>query len=169
MWTPKHRGTNRHSGRQFNANPGQGRFRWKGPDPYCAFQWSVEIDGVTAAHFQEVSGLSTQTEVVKFREGGLNDREHQLMGQTSFSNIVLKNGMTDNAALFNWRAQVDSPGRSGARRNGSIILLDGNSGELVRWNFIRGWACKWEGPTLTGQSAITIETLEIAHEGLRRG
>ncbi len=168
MWTPSFNGTNRHSGRQFNNSPGAGRFRWKGPDPYCAFQWKVEIDGLTVAHFQEASGLSVQTEVVKHREGGLNDREHMLMGQTTYTNIVLKNGMTNDPSLFNWRAQVDSPGRASARKNGSIVLLDGLTGELVRWNFVRGWPCKWEGPTLTGQSAISIETLEITHEGLRR-
>ena len=132
MWTRRFKGTNRHSGRQFNAT--SGRFRWKGPDPYCAFQWKVEIDGLIIAHFQEASGLSVQTEVVKFREGGLNDREHMLMGQTSYTNIVLKNGLTDDPALFNWRAQVDTPSRASARRNGSIVVLDGLTGELIRWS-----------------------------------
>jgi len=141
---------------------------WKGPDPYCAFQWKVEIDGIVVAHFQEVSGLSAQSEVVKFREGGLNDREHMLMGQTTYSNIVLKNGMTNDRTLFDWRKSVDGPGRASARKNGSIVIMDGVSGELVRWDFLRGWPCKWEGPALTGQSAITIETIEIAHEGLSR-
>lgn len=168
MWTREFRGTNRHSGRQFNANAADKRYRFKGPDPYCAFQWVVEIDGLAVAHFQEVSGLSIETEVVKFREGGLNDREHPLMGATSYSNIVLKNGLTDSSVLFNWRALVDRPNRSSARKNGSIILLDGPVNELVRWNFRRGWPCKWEGPTLTGQAAITIETIEIAHEGIWR-
>mgnify|MGYP001942652240 CR=1 FL=1 len=168
MWTRDFKGTNRHSGRQFNARTGEERRRFRGPDPYAAFQWKLEIDGLVVAHFQEVSGLSIQTEVVKFREGGLNDREHMLMGGTSYSNIVCKNGMTDSAELYNWRAKVDSPGRASARRNGSIIMLDGKTTELLRWNFVRGWPCKWEGPTLTGQGAITIETVEIAHEGLRR-
>lgn len=168
MWTRRFRGTNRHSGRQFNAKPGDGRFRFAGPDPYCAFQWKVEIDGLVVGHFQEVTGLSVQTEVVKFQEGGLNDREHHLMGQTSYANLVLKNGLTDSAALFEWRAMVDTPGRAGARRNGSLVLLDGTVKELVRWNFVRGWPCKWEGPAFTYQSAIAVETLEIAHEGIRR-
>jgi phage tail-like protein len=120
------------------------------------------------AHFQEASGLSVQHEVVKFKEGGLNDREHMLMGPTTYSNIVLKNGMTDDRQMFDWCKKVEGPNRAEARLNGSIIIMNGLTEELVRWNFIRGWPCKWEGPALTGQSSITIETIEIAHEGLRR-
>ena len=167
MWTPDFDGMNRHGGRKYNT--GKGRMYFKGPDPYAAFQWKIEISGVTLAHFQEVTGLVVQTEVVKFREGGQNDFEHMLMGQTTYSNIILKHGLTDNTALFKWKETTNDPfGRFTARRDGSIVLLDGPTAELARWNFTRGWPCKWTGPTFTGQSAITIETLEIAHEGLTR-
>ena len=168
MWTPDFDGTNRHAGRKFNANLGAGRKYYAGPDPFVAFQWKIEISGVTLAHFQEVSGLTVQTEVVKFREGGQNDYEHMLMGQTTYTNIVLKHGVTANKALFDWKDSTTKFGRGGARRDGSIVLLDGKTAELARWNFTRGWPCKWDGPTFTGQSAIAIERVEIAHEGLTR-
>lgn len=37
---------------------------------------------------------------------------------------------------------------------------------MLRWNFVRGWPAKWEGPALNAASEVAIETLEIAHEGL---
>lgn len=147
----------------------QGRFRYRGPDPYVAFHWKLEISGLTFGHFFEVTGLDSQTEVVKYREGGRNENEHHLMGQTTYSNITFKHGMTDNRTLSEWRGKVDSFfGRPMARRDGSIIMLNFNQ-EMARWNFKRGWPCKLQGPTLTGfNSMITVETLEIAHEGLER-
>lgn len=147
-----------------------GRFYYRGPDPFCAFHWKLEVSGLTFGHFFEVTGLEVQTEVVKYREGGRNENEHHLMGQTTYSNVVFKHGLTDNTTLSDWKAKVDSMfGRMGARKDGSIILLDQATNELARWNFKRGWPCKWQGPTLTGfNTLITIETLEIAHEGLER-
>ena len=53
------------------------------------------------------------------------------------------------------------------RRSGTIILLDESGQPVLRWNFVRGWPAKWEGPTLNAKaSEVAIETLEIAHEGL---
>jgi len=46
-------------------------------------------------------------------------------------------------------------------------LLDEQRQEVLRWNFKRGWPCKWTGPSLNAKSnEIAIETLEICHEGL---
>ena len=53
------------------------------------------------------------------------------------------------------------------RRSGSIVLLDEAGKQVLRWNFVRGWPAKWEGPDLNARAnEVAIETLEIAHEGL---
>ena len=38
-------------------------------DPYGQFNFLIEIDGVTRAGFSEVSGLTTDTNVIEYREG----------------------------------------------------------------------------------------------------
>ena len=38
-------------------------------DPYGQFNFLVEIDGVIHAGFSEVSGLSTDSNVMEYREG----------------------------------------------------------------------------------------------------
>jgi phage tail-like protein len=39
--------------------------------------------------------------------------------------------------------------------------------EVMRWNFVRGWPCKWSGPGLNAKNnEVAMETLEICHEGL---
>jgi phage tail-like protein len=134
-------------------------------DPYKAFTFLVEIDGIARAAFSEVSGLESETAVIEYRLGGELNTVRKLAGLTKYSNIVLRRGVTKDDELWNWRqAVVDG---NVERRNGSITLLDDARNEVVRWNFRNGWPCKWEGPALNAKSnEVAIETLEIAHEGL---
>jgi phage tail-like protein len=135
-------------------------------DPYKAFNFRVEIDGMTAA-FTEVSGLESEIEAIDYREGGEENRVRKLPGLRKYSHIVLKRGLTADADLWNWHKQVLDGNIH--RRNGSIIVLDDQGQERVRWNFVNSWPCKYIGPTLNAKSAdVAIETLELAHEGLER-
>jgi phage tail-like protein len=134
-------------------------------DPYKAFIFLVEIDGIARAAFSEVSGLESETAVVEYRMGGEPNTVRKLPGLTKYANIVLRRGVTKDDELWNWRkAVVDG---NVDRRNGSITLLDDSHNEVVRWNFYNGWPSKWEGPALDAKAnEVAIETLEIAHEGL---
>jgi phage tail-like protein len=135
-------------------------------DPYKAFNFLVQIDGVTRAGFSEVSGLDSETVVIEYRSGGENV-VRKLPGLTKFGNIVLRRGVTQDDELWNWRQSVVDGNVD--RRNGSIVLLDDQRTEVVRWNFRNGWPCKWEGPGLNAKTnEVAIETVEIAHEGLER-
>ena len=43
----------------------------------------------------------------------------------------------------------------------------GPNGAEAKWLFSGGWICKWEGPDLDAtKNEISIESIEIAHEGL---
>lgn len=135
-------------------------------DPYGQFNFLVEIDGVIQAGFSEASGLSTDTNIIEYREGNeQHGTTRKLPGLMKYANIVLKRGYTANKALWNWRKKVID-GRT-QRASGSIILLDEARQPALRWNFREGWPSKWEGPGLNGKtSEVAIETMEIAHEGL---
>ena len=136
-------------------------------DPYKAFSFRVEIDGLTAASFSEVSGLESEVEVIDYREGGEPARVRKLPGLRRYTNIVLKRGLTQDTELWNWYKQVLDGDVH--RRNGSVILLDEQGHEQVRWNFVDSWPCKYVGPTLNAKSSeVAIETLELAHEGIER-
>ncbi|MFZ0388947.1 MAG: phage tail protein [Calditrichia bacterium] len=140
----------------------------KRTDPYGAYHYLVEIGGVIAAGFSEVSGISRETQVEDYQEGGLNEFVHRLPGPARFQNIVLKRGITDSGELFQWHQEVIS-GKI-RRRNGSIILQDNAGEERWRWNFIEAYPAKWSGPSLqAGSSAVAIETLELAHHGFSKG
>ena len=74
-------------------------------DPYAGFNFRVEIDGVVAGAFSECCGLSSETEVVSYREGG-DFRVRRLPGLTKYANLVLKHGITLDRSLWNWRQTV---------------------------------------------------------------
>lgn len=134
--------------------------------PDCRFY--VEIDGKKEAVFTEVSGLQIEMEVMEYQEGGNNDFVHRLPGPTKVSNLTLKRGMTRSNDFFKWYTEV---ARGQIRRyNVSVVMYDVGGKELTRWDFVKAYPVKWIGPQLTAAgSAAAIETLELAHAGLRLG
>ena len=138
--------------------------------PSGKFRFLVEVDGVTMAHFQSVTGLSHEIEVLTHQEGGVNDRLHKLPSQGSYPNIVLKLGYMSSELAETWHTRFSRNPTSEGRKNGSIVLLNDDGAEVTRWNFRRAWPVKWEGPELDVSAAeIAVESIEIAHEGLTKG
>jgi phage tail-like protein len=136
-------------------------------DPYHSYNFLVEIDGITRAAFQEVSGLDSETAVTTYREGGDALTARKVSGLTTYADITLRRGITDDAELQRWRKQVVDGVVE--RRNGSIVLLDDTGEERLRWNFREAWPSKWTGPSLNAtENAVAIETLVLAVEGLER-
>lgn len=137
-------------------------------DPFRAFNFHVEIDGITRAAFRECSGLDSSQNAIDYREGGDPPHVRKLTGLNTYTNISLKWGVTSDAEFWDWRKKA-ADGKV-ERKNGSIILLDETGAEKVRWNFIDGWPTKWTGPTFNATgNEVAIETIEIVHEGLERG
>jgi phage tail-like protein len=134
-------------------------------DPFGQFNFLIEIDGVTTAGFSEVSGLTSDTNIIEYREGDEVTTVRKLPGLIKYTNIVLKRGYTPDTTLWTWRQTVldGTPQRT----TGTITLLDESRKPVLSWNFTQGWPTKLDGPALNGKtSEVAIETLEIAHEGI---
>lgn len=136
-------------------------------DPFRAYNFLVEIDGITRAGFKECSGLDSAQDPIEYREGIDPIHSRKLPGLVKYSNISLKRGITDDAELWEWRKKA-ADGRV-ERKNGSIILLDDSGEEKLRWNFLNGWPTKWTGPSFNASgNEVAIESLEIAHERVEK-
>jgi phage tail-like protein len=136
-------------------------------DPYGNYNFLVELDGVAQAAFHEASGFDSTIDVIEHREGGDNTTPRKLPGMTKHGPITLKWGLTDSAELYNWHR--DAVKGNVQRKNGSIVLLDRTGAEKVRWNFVNAWPSKWTGPSFTAEgNDVSIETLELVHEGIER-
>jgi len=137
-------------------------------DPFRGFKFRIQIDGISKAGFREVSGLDASTDAVDYREGD-GDSILKLAGLKKFSNITLKRGITDDKDLWKWRSMVMDGKIKDARKDGQIILLDDEGNEAAEWTFTAGWPTKWTGPTFNATAnEVAIDTIEIAHEGLKR-
>jgi phage tail-like protein len=136
-------------------------------DPYPNFNYKLEIDGITNAGFSECSGLGIENTPIEYREGNDSLTAHKQPGLMKFGNIILKRGVTKNPELVTWLKTISDGDIE--RRNVSIVLQDELHQDVVRWNLREAWACKWTGPDLKANaSEMSIETLEICHEGLER-
>jgi phage tail-like protein len=132
-------------------------------DPYRAFNFLVEIDGITQGGFQEVSGLDASTDPVDYREGTDPAHVRKLTGLNKYSAISLKRGITDSDELWKWRQTVID-GKT-ERKNGSIVLMNEAGQEKLRWNFVNAWPSKWTGPSFNATATgVAVEMLELTHE-----
>ena len=136
------------------------------PDPFTNGRFFVQIDGVAASAFSEVSGLEVSIDVIDYRAGDSKvSSEQRLPGLSHASNITLKRGLTLDLSLWQWFANV--LGGNVDRRDLTITLLDQSEKPVLIWRIHKAWPCKWTGPILQANSSeVAIETLEITHEGL---
>jgi phage tail-like protein len=138
-------------------------------DPYAAFRFRVEIEGLVVGGFTEVGGLEMEIDVTSVREGGVNGYEHLLAGPARYpSRLALRRGLTDADGLWRWCRDVARG--TIERRNGSVVLLDDRGGDAWRWNFVDAFPVRWAGPSLAANDWwVAMESVELVHRGLTKG
>jgi phage tail-like protein len=140
-------------------------------DPYPGHNFQVVVQGISddgsavSGAFTEISGLETEINGIEYRNGNEDITVRKIPGLKTFTNITCKRGTTGDVEFWNWvRSALDGDVQ---RREGSIMLMDENQQEVMRWNFSRGWACKYTGPSFNAaNNEIAMETVEICVEEL---
>jgi phage tail-like protein len=140
-------------------------------DPYASYNFQVIVTNVSndpiavKGAFTEVSGLEFEIPPIEYRTGAEDITVRKIPGLKKFTNITLKRGITGDIAFWTWI--VEALNGKVRRTAGSIVLLDENRQESMRWNFDRGWPTKYTGPTLSAtKNEIAMETLVLAVEKL---
>jgi phage tail-like protein len=137
--------------------------------PLPKFHFQVEWGGARIG-FTEVSGLSTETEVIEYREGA-NPEYHKtkMPGMQKFGNITLKRGTFDSDNdYYAWWNTVKL--NKIERRDMTISLLNENHEPVMVWKIKNAWPSKVQSTDLKSDgNEVAIETLEIVHEGLTIG
>ena len=143
---------------------------------------AVDLLGTTIfGAFSEAQGIDSDLEIETYQEGGLNTQPRRFYKQTKYQNLVLKKGVTSNAALWDWHNQIVANKRK-VRKSGMLVLYERGGLNLVGaglpgldrtpaaiWMFNNGLPERVHGPSLNAKgNEIAIETLEISHEGLSR-
>jgi phage tail-like protein len=139
-------------------------------DPYAAYNFLVIVtnvsdDGVAVSgSFTEASGLDVEIPVIEYRTGSEDITVRKLTGlKKAPSALTFKRGVTGHVGFWNW--VVEALNGKVRRTSGSIVMLDENRQEVMRWNFDRAWPTKYTGPSFNAtKNEIAMETLVLACE-----
>ena len=136
--------------------------------PYRNFRFRLEIDGLDAGSFSEVSGFDASIDVVEYRAG--DDpaiTPTKLPGLVKYGNITLKWGAAETMVLYDWL--IDITEGTIEKKTVTLTALDEEGSPAASWRCINAWPVKYTAPDFNGTtSEIAIETIELAHEGMTR-
>lgn len=142
--------------------------------PLRNFKFAVQIAGFAQTlGFSKVSGLSSEVEIIEYREGGDTTTNRKFPGQISFGNVTLERGITTDSDLVDWINSIFDP-TGGADQATAILRLNvtisvrDKQGNIQREFKLKNAfpASREIGDLDAGSNEILIETLELAHEGL---
>src|SRR5258708_8416911 len=96
------------------------------------------------AHFQEVSGITSELDVIELKENTKDGKYilHKLPGNRKPPTITPKRAKNASMDLWEWHKKIYQGDISGARKNGSIVVYDYTNSEVTRYNFINAWPSK---------------------------
>jgi phage tail-like protein len=119
----------------------------------------------TIGMFTSCSGLELQVDVLEYAEGGNNEFVHQLPGRLRYPNLVLSRGLTNEDAVFKWFSAT----KTKADLKEVTITFQTHTQQAIRtFTFADAFPVRWTGPTSeAGTANVALETLEIAHGGLK--
>lgn len=136
------------------------------PYPMVSFRYSVTIDN-TETGFSEVSGLSLEYEVIKYRDGkNAQLGEMKMPGRPKVSDVTLKKGIfsADNK-FYEWIMKCH---QKLERKDISVNLLDEEGKPKMIWKLLKAWPTKIEGPSFKGDSnEVAIESITLAYEEMQ--
>jgi len=135
-------------------------------DPYRAFNFQLEIEGIPLGAFSECSGLTAEGDAVDYRDGtDLQPNVRKLVGLRKYSNIMLKRGYTQDKSLWQWYTNIHNGLPD--RRNVTIVLMNEEHAPVLRWHAENAWINKIEAPSFKASgNEVAIESVELVHEGL---
>jgi phage tail-like protein len=136
--------------------------------PLPRFHFQVDWGGAKIS-FTEVTGLVMEREKIEYRHSDSKDFNKIAMpGMVKNNNLTLKRGKFEKDFDYNtWLEEVAND-RVGGRRDVIIRLLNEKHDPVAAWSAVRCFPVKITAPDLKSDAnEIAIESLEIAHEGLK--
>jgi len=140
-------------------------------DSLVAQRFKIEIGGVSIASFQEVSGITSEIEVVELKANDALGKPilKKMIGATKPPTITLKRAADASMDLWLWHKAALDGALVGARKDGSIAQYDFAGGEVARYNFSRAWISKFEATGMkAGDNTPSVESVTIVCEHIER-
>jgi phage tail-like protein len=154
-------------------------------DPLRNFKFNVNImhphiSGFTTMGFMTVSGLNVTTEVIPYREGGMNTTTQKMPGQSDFAPITLSQGVAvGSGPMWQWMRELftvmqgtgtGSPGQD-FRATVDVMVLDHpvttpTVPVKAIYRIYNAWITSMAFSDLdAGANAVLMQQISLAHEG----
>ena len=140
-------------------------------DPLNATMFALSILKGGQGTFRECSGLGSESEMIEHRAATSDGKiiVYKIPGNLKWETVVLKRGVTDDMAIWDWRKKVEEGDVTGARTDVTITLYNQAHDAVAEWTCDNAWPVKVSGPSFNaGGNDLAVEELHLAHEGMRR-
>ncbi len=139
------------------------------PDPWPAFRFMVEIDGIGPLRFQKCQNIGVDAQPDDGQTGGRHGPGYMLPPlKWNWKRVQLVRGMAkDGMAL--WRWVIDTVNKRPIQPHDiTITLLNMEGKPQMQWTFSQAYPVSWSlQPLDAGQAGnLAIETMDFAHQGV---
>ncbi|WP_346908161.1 phage tail protein [Faecalicatena orotica] len=132
------------------------------------FCYIVLIDSKEVGGFSEISTTDITTDPIEYREGTSSvNTVYKQSGHVKYGNVTLKWGLVTSAEFIIWLQSAGD--RACERKTIKIQLRDDLNRVAAEWEIMNAWPVKYTSEDLDNSSnEIPIESMELAHEGIKR-
>ena len=145
-------------------------------DPYRTFRFRVKWDNQYVAGLTKMGALKRTTEIVEYREAGVNITSRKLPGKSTFDDVTLEKGVTYDTAFEDWANAVNDFASHSItnlgefRKNITVDIFNEAGQKALSYNLYRCWVSEYQAlPDLdAGANAVAITTVKLAYEWFER-
>ena len=141
---------------------------------YMNFNFWIEIDGIVRAAFSTCSEVAAETENVQYSEGG-RGHAHNAPGRTTFPEITLERGATDDFDLYNWfldtynAASGTGLNEAELYRTFDIVQVDRQRVPVERYTIEKAYCRRFSsGAWDNNANEVRIESVTVQADSFRR-
>ena len=135
--------------------------------PSSGFYFKVTLDRQSYS-FQEVSGISLETNTEEITEGGENRFKYKVPTGAKYSNLELKRGIVaESSDLNRWVHNALTLGfdKRIETKLLEVSLLNNKGNKIMTWSFVDAWPIGWNIASLNSMNnEILIESLSLSYK-----
>jgi phage tail-like protein len=136
-------------------------------DPLTASRFSLIVDNVEIASFNEL--VSLESEIDPVAKAGSNPKPSTTSSEPVLPHITLRRGLTNSVALWSWNQAAVTGPLDTARKTVTLIMYNTDGSPVAKFTLVRAWPESIEvTATKAGASEILIETVTLVGDSLQR-
>jgi phage tail-like protein len=132
-----------------------------------SFRFRVEIDGVSSAGFNEISGYDKSSTPIEYYDNDGTRMFRIPANIAKYDNLILKRGVVYSLDMISWIS--DSTSGKVCRKAITIVAVGEDGKDVASWNIKNAWPIKYStSSNQYDRHEVLFDSLELVHEGMIR-